>query len=104
MTRSIWVECHTQVLSKLSQAYLGIIKEMETGMDRFKKMLPTHRNVPEVNKLHRSMTSRLEFYCAKLKGIENYAHTTLERLKIQRNAVSAASLYSLLVCKGAKRC
>jgi hypothetical protein len=83
------VECHSQVLWKRPQAYMEIIQSMEKAMDRFWETVPEERRtVAEVNKLHRSMASRLEFYTAKLKGIENYAHTTLQRLKIQRSAVS----------------
>lgn len=43
----------------------------------------------ELDRCHKSILSRLEFYRNKLVGIENYAHTTLERLAIQRSAVSA---------------
>lgn len=49
----------------------------------------------ELKRCDRSMRSRLEFYNNKLKGIENYAHTTLERLAIQRSAVSFPSHISL---------
>ena len=41
----------------------------------------------ELDKLHRSMVARLDFYKVKLTGLENYIHTTLERLKVQREAV-----------------
>ncbi|EOO04092.1 hypothetical protein UCRPA7_353 [Phaeoacremonium minimum UCRPA7] len=91
------VECHSQVLWKRPQAYQEIVREMEKGMARFKEMLPPERDVPEVNKLHRSMNARLEFYQNKLKGIENYAHTTLERLTIQR-----AALYNIIAQKESK--
>ncbi|KAL1844977.1 hypothetical protein VTK73DRAFT_1394 [Phialemonium thermophilum] len=43
------------------------------------------------------MRARLDFYRAKLKGIENYAHTTLERLTIQRGA-----LYNIIAQKESK--
>ena len=101
------VECHSQVLWKRPQAYQDIIKEMEKGMDRFLKKLPAERKAlhsgegeddgeggvdlyrfKELNSVHQSMLSRLEFYRNKLKGIEHYVHTTLERLAIQRSAVS----------------
>jgi hypothetical protein len=42
----------------------------------------------EFDKLHRSMLARFDFYRLKLTGTEHYAHTSLERLKIQREAVS----------------
>ncbi|KAK7740571.1 hypothetical protein SLS53_005416 [Cytospora paraplurivora] len=51
----------------------------------------------ELNKVHQSMLSRLEFYRNKLKGIEHYVHTTLERLAIQRSA-----LYNIIAQKESK--
>lgn len=101
------VECHSQVLWKRPQAYQEIIKEMEKGMVRFKEGMTKDRGPGsvkrdedgvlikggdefgylEVDRCHKSMGSRLEFYRNKLVGIENYAHTTLERLAIQRGAV-----------------
>lgn len=108
------VECHSQVLWKRPQAYQEIIKEMEKGLVRFKEGLTKERSAAsvkrdedgavikggdeygyvELDRCHKSMCSRLEFYRNKLVGIENYAHTTLERLAIQRGAVSA--LFCLL--------
>jgi len=86
------VECHSQVLWKRPQAYQEIIRGIHGAMDRFWERA---RDDPayggpggEVDKLQRNLRARLEFYQAKLKGIENYAHTTLERLTIQRAAVS----------------
>ncbi len=50
---------------------------------------PTARpSRPPVRRLHASILARLDFYRAKLAGMEHYAHTTLERLHIQRQAVS----------------
>ncbi|KAK1598711.1 uncharacterized protein LY79DRAFT_252917 [Colletotrichum navitas] len=85
------VECHSQVLWKRPQAYLEIVKEMEAGLEKFKKKVPVEHLPSELDKLHRSMIARLDFYRLKLKGIENYQATTLERLHIQRSA-----LYNLL--------
>ncbi|KLU88997.1 hypothetical protein MAPG_07976 [Magnaporthiopsis poae ATCC 64411] len=48
----------------------------------------------ELDRAHRGMMARLDFYRSKLRGIENYAHTTLERLGIQR-----AALYNTLAQK-----
>jgi hypothetical protein len=85
------VECHSQVLWKRPQAYQEIIRTIDDSMrifwDKAKAIEAYGGSTGEVSKLHRSMESRLEFYQAKLKGIENYAHTTLERLSIQRAAV-----------------
>ncbi|KAK5990066.1 hypothetical protein PT974_08329 [Cladobotryum mycophilum] len=91
------VECHGHVMWKRPQAYFVLVREMELCMERFKVLWLdakrwdmtdeelAHRK--EIDKLHRSMMSRLEFYKIKLKGLENYIHTTLERLKVQREAL-----------------
>ncbi|KAG5981593.1 hypothetical protein E4U55_002770 [Claviceps digitariae] len=96
------VECHGHVMWKRPQAYWALAGEMEKAMQRFNNMMvmmtsshaknqtwshaqQVHRK--EMDKLHRSLASRLEFYRAKLKGLENYIHTTLERLKVQREAL-----------------
>jgi hypothetical protein len=86
-------ECHAQVLWKRPQAYQEIIKGIYSAMDRFwdrasGNLGPAYGGPGgELNKLHRSILSRLEFYNAKLRGIEDYANVTHERLTIQRAAV-----------------
>jgi len=94
------VECHSQVLWKRPQAYQEIILSMHKSMQWFWEEAgpePAYGGKGgEVDRLHRSMVSRLEFYQAKLKGIENYAHTTLERLQIQRAAVGFSLFFSPL--------
>lgn len=82
------VECHSQVLWKRPQAYLEIVAEIQMAMHKFWRGVSADQRRGELDKLHRSMLSRLDFYVNKLRGIENYAFTTLERLKIQREAVS----------------
>ena len=141
------VECHSQVLWKRPRAYREVIREIETGMDRFaetevewnwrnrtksntsrtlcdregesstdddedaeRKSVGSNEGFekrrvngmrlrnhikfskdnldPETRSIHQSMQGRLEFYTCKLMGLENYAHTTLERLNIQREVVS----------------
>lgn len=95
------VECHSQVLWKRPQAYQEIICSLERAMKAFwdrAKELPSYGGEGgEVDRLHRSMAGRLDFYRAKLKGIEHYAHTTLERLNIQR-----AALYNIIAQKESK--
>ncbi|CAI4217886.1 unnamed protein product [Parascedosporium putredinis] len=66
ITRDMY-ECNGQVLWKKPQAYMEIVKEFDKAMERFEQ--------------------RTEFYMAKLKGLENYIWTTLERLRIQREAL-----------------
>ncbi|KAG8416555.1 hypothetical protein J3459_007517 [Metarhizium acridum] len=101
------VECHGHVMWKRPQAYWAVAEEMEKAMGRYRDKMTAvreeklrlvngetesagdaeRRHLKEVDKLHRSMTARLEFYKVKLKGLENYIHTTLERLKVQREAL-----------------
>ncbi|KAM4060193.1 corA-like Mg2+ transporter protein [Hirsutella rhossiliensis] len=94
------VECHGHVMWKRPQAYWALVKGMEKAMERFHAKWavinsPDGRTMDheelahrkEVDKLHRSMSARLEFYKVKLKGLENYIHTTLARLKVQREAL-----------------
>ncbi|CRK34758.1 hypothetical protein VD0004_g8491 [Verticillium dahliae] len=89
------VECHSQVLWKRPQAYQEVVAQMKEAMQKFWAQLPDERKAgvegAQLDKLHRSLLSRLDFYTAKLVGIENYQATTLERLHIQRSA-----LYNLL--------
>ncbi|KAK4152833.1 hypothetical protein C8A00DRAFT_44176 [Chaetomidium leptoderma] len=95
------VECHSQVLWKRPQAYQEIIRGVYGAMDKFwdktKDDDAYGGEGGEVDKLHRSLLARLEFYQAKLKGIESYAHITLERLTIQR-----AALYNIIAQKESK--
>lgn len=82
------VECHSQVLWKRPKAYLEILDSIDEAMTRFNEKLPDERRVQDMKKLHASMGSRLDFFRVKLQGIDSYAYTTLQRLEIQRSAVS----------------
>lgn len=105
------VECHGHVLWKRPQAYMALTIEMEKAMALFKEKLEelkmeehggsemngsvggagqvaVRKHATELDRLHRSMLARMDFYKVKLKGLENYIHTTLQRLKVQREAVS----------------
>lgn len=85
------VECHSQVLWKRPKAYIEILRAIEMSMEKFYEKyekLPEERRDGEMRKLQASMMARLDFYRVKLQGIESYAYTTLQRLDIQRSAVS----------------
>lgn len=102
------VECHGSVLWKRPQAYAALAKEMEKAMASFQRQRGILRSLREkkeegevvesdadraerkiVEQLHESLLSRIDFYQVKLQGLENYIHTTLERLQVQREAVSS---------------
>lgn len=86
------VECHSQVLWKRPKAYLEILSGIEVAMDNFYTALPERRQEKTMKALQASMRARMEFYRVKLQGIDSYAHTTLQRLEIQRSAVSSICL------------
>ncbi|OWP03416.1 hypothetical protein B2J93_7434 [Marssonina coronariae] len=91
------VECHSQVLWKRPKAYLEILKGIEVAMAKFYEVLPESRKEKPMKALQASMLARMEFYRVKLQGIESYAHTTLQRLEIQRSA-----LYNIIAQKESK--
>lgn len=96
------VECHGHVMWKSPKAFLALTTEMEKGMDLFwrtRSRFPreeaggqtneaTDMQDKAVDRVHKSMLSRMDFYKCKLHGLESYIRTTLERLKVQREAVS----------------
>ena len=97
------VECHSNVMWKRPQAFYAVCEELDKAMERFRlKWLETDRDdfTPEekdtrikIDKMHRSLVARIDFNKVKLKGLKNYIYTTLERLKVQREAVSFFSLF-----------
>lgn len=66
----------------------GLVNGNAAGVGVGQSVKALEKQAREVEKLHKSMLSRLDFYKVKLKGLENYIHITLERLKVQREAVS----------------
>ncbi|KAI9048895.1 hypothetical protein LZ554_006749 [Drepanopeziza brunnea f. sp. 'monogermtubi'] len=91
------VECHSQVLWKRPKAYLEILGGIEVAMAKFYEALPEPRKEKSMKGLQASMLARMDFYRVKLQGIDSYAHTTLQRLEIQRSA-----LYNIIAQKESK--
>ncbi|EMR64237.1 hypothetical protein MGN70_010665 [Eutypa lata] len=91
------VECHSQVLWKRPQAYQEILKDFKSAMEQFRKYVRDDKFTKVLKALHGSVLARLDFYRVKLTGMEHYAHTTLERLHIQRQA-----LYNIMAQKESK--
>ncbi|KAK7749321.1 hypothetical protein SLS62_008290 [Diatrype stigma] len=91
------VECHSQVLWKRPQAYQEIVKDFRAALKLYEDRVRPERFARVLRALHGSVQARLDFYRAKLAGMEHYAHTTLERLHIQRQA-----LYNIMAQKESK--
>jgi hypothetical protein len=88
-TNHALVECHAQVLRKRPQDWLEIIRGVESAMQVVQERTRPELWTLQMDAVHKSLVGRLDFYKIKLKAVEGYAHTTIERLNIQRNAVSA---------------
>jgi len=88
-TNRALVECHAQVLRKRPQDWLEIISGIESAMDVVRERTRLELWTPRMDATHKGIAGRLDFYKIKLKAVEGYAHTTIERLNIQRNAVGA---------------
>ncbi|KAI1369004.1 hypothetical protein F5Y08DRAFT_353525 [Xylaria arbuscula] len=65
--------------------------QIEKAMHAFWEGLQTYDPEEEpdqqLQSLHRSLLSRLDFLAGKLDGLENYTHVSLERLKSQREVM-----------------
>ncbi len=90
-------ECHSQVLWKRPQAWYKIVSRVELASEAFRSCLSQDKLL-ELENLHSSMLSRLDFFKVKLEGIEGYANTTMERLNIQRAVVSLPRARSYPKC------
>ncbi|KAI0513145.1 hypothetical protein F5B22DRAFT_612421 [Xylaria bambusicola] len=84
-------ECQCRVLQKKPQAWRNALRRMEKAMHAFWGTLHAHsiedEPNPQLQILHRSLLSRLDFLAGKLDGLENYSHVSLERLKTQREVM-----------------
>ncbi|CAI4218852.1 unnamed protein product [Parascedosporium putredinis] len=87
-TNRALVECHAQVLRKRPQDWLEIIANMEEAMSLFRSRTLPDAWTDGLEATHTSILGRLAFYRTKLRAIEGYVHTTIERLSIQRNALT----------------
>jgi len=96
-TNRALVECHARMLRRRPQDWLEIISGMEDAMSLFRTRVIPETWTPELEATHSSIHGRLAFYRTKLRAIEGYVHTTIERLSIQRNAVSYSALKSRVV-------
>ncbi|CAN8095523.1 unnamed protein product [Discula destructiva] len=80
-------DCQCKVLQKRPQAWQNIIKATHAALEYYWQSLPDNKRTPAIHELHQTLASRLDFLSIKLKGIENYAHVTFERLNIHREVL-----------------
>jgi hypothetical protein len=87
-------ECHSQVLKKSPLAYLRVLEGFDEAMSLFGKHAQYYHRMKKGMKsnwprhTHYKLSSRIDFYRKKLHGQEYYQSITLQRLEVQRSAVS----------------
>ncbi|KAN0116700.1 hypothetical protein V8E51_002677 [Hyaloscypha variabilis] len=83
-------ECHTQVLKKRPYAYLRVLDGFDEAMSMFEKENSERGEIvtEQQRDTHLRLSSRIDFYRKKLHGQEYYQSVTLERLEVQRSALS----------------
>lgn len=70
------------------QSWLNVVNRLTKAMHAFWEELPPEDRLPELQKLHCTLLSRLDFIGVKLEALEHYTNVTLERFHIQREVVS----------------
>lgn len=81
-------ECYCVVLQKRPQAWQNVVKRATGALRSYWDQLPLVDRSPDLQDLHETLESRLDFLSAKLEGHENYAHVSLARLNVHREVVS----------------
>lgn len=81
-------DCQCTVLQKRPQAWQNVVDRVRSALKCYWDHLPDKQKRPELQNLHESLESRLEFLSMKLEGLESYAYVTLERLNIHREVAS----------------
>jgi hypothetical protein len=81
-------ECKTQVLWGALGAWKRVLAGLEEAAGRYWAACPLEKRDPQLDHLHGTLLSRVEFYHNKLDGIQNYMSISMKRLDILNNLVS----------------
>lgn len=76
-----------RALQKRPQAWKHVVERMEQAAMVYYEHLPDKERTVEMAQAHNEVLSRLSFMKSKLEGLENYTHTTLQRLSQLRDIV-----------------
>ncbi|KFA63314.1 hypothetical protein S40285_07639 [Stachybotrys chlorohalonatus IBT 40285] len=77
-----------RALQKRPQAWKHVVERMEQAAMVYYEHLPDKERTVEMAQAHNEVLSRLSFMKSKLEGLENYTHTTLQRLSQLRDIVT----------------
>ncbi|KAI0967978.1 hypothetical protein F4678DRAFT_474843 [Xylaria arbuscula] len=84
-------ECQCKALQKKPQAWRHALERVQKATHAFweavRAQAPEDEPDQQLQLLHRSLLSRLDFLAGTLDGLESYAHVSLERLKSQREVM-----------------
>ncbi|KAK3985143.1 hypothetical protein QBC44DRAFT_275695 [Cladorrhinum sp. PSN332] len=85
-------EAMTQLYSsiplKAPQLSRKVVDRFEAAASCFWDNLRAEQKTPEMKRIQSNLIARLEFYKARLDGIESFGAATMQRLEIQRSAVN----------------
>ncbi|KKA28105.1 hypothetical protein TD95_002324 [Thielaviopsis punctulata] len=93
-------ECVCKVLWKRPRTYLAMLEHVDKGLKAWWDAAGERVKQDDVLKdLQESMLARVQFHSAKLKGIDSYAWTSLERLRVQRES---AQMFNIIAQRESK--
>lgn len=75
------------VLQTSPRAWQDVVENARRAAAYFWDHTPAEKKHPALRELHEALTNRLEFLTVKLRGINNYADVTLEKLGVLREMV-----------------
>ena len=79
-----------EVLWKRPQTWRNVVKRMMKANKRFQdELLKKHQQNPPMQRVHQTISSRLDFLEAKLDGLDGYTQITLDRMNMLRGLVSS---------------
>ncbi|KAF4470291.1 magnesium transport transmembrane region [Fusarium albosuccineum] len=87
-------DCQCTVLWKRPQAWKNVVSRMVKATECFWDALAEEDKYPVKAELNSSILDQLEFLIIKLDNLENYAHVSSERLKLQRQVMDSI-IYNL---------
>ncbi|KAF5012369.1 hypothetical protein FDECE_1596 [Fusarium decemcellulare] len=87
-------DCQCTVLWKRPQAWKNVVSRMVKATECFWDGLAEEDKSPAMAELNSSILDQFDFLIIKLDNLENYAHVSSERLKLQRQVMDSI-IYNL---------
>lgn len=88
-------KCYVKMLCSPKPVLRQVVSRLEDASRCFWDHLHTDEKTADMRHLHARMLERLDFHKARLVGIESYASVIMQRLEVQRSAVTRPLTSSL---------